>query len=57
MSKGKRYTKRFGEWDDDDDYLSHKKDNKRYDLKKEWVKEQREQKAKQKNSFFDSHDT
>jgi hypothetical protein len=56
MSKGKRYTKRFGEWDDDD-YLSHKKDNKRYDLKKEWVKEQREQKAKQKNSFFDSHDT
>ena len=42
MSKGKRY-KRFGEWDDDDDDLSYKKDGKRYDRKKERVKEQRDQ--------------
>lgn len=58
MSKmNKRYGKRFSDWDEDEsDDVSYKKDKKRYDLKKEQVKEQRYQKTKQKNSFFEPFD-
>jgi hypothetical protein len=48
--------KKFKAWDDDweygDDHV--KKDGKRYNPKKELVKQQRQQKSIRKNSFFDT---
>jgi hypothetical protein len=48
--------KKFKDWHDDDWESSNdlKKDGKRYNPKKEFVKQQREQKSQRKNSFFES---
>jgi hypothetical protein len=48
--------KKFKDWQDDEWGSSDdvKKDGKRYNPKKEFVKQQREQKSLRKNSFFDS---
>ncbi len=48
--------KKFKDWQDDEWSSSeqfYKKDGKRYDAKKELVKQQREQKSQRKNSFFE----
>jgi len=47
--------KKFKDWHDDEWGSSDdvKKDGKRYNSKKEFVKQQREQKSQRKNSFFD----
>ena len=49
--------KNFRDWQDDEWGSSEhsKKDGKRYNAKKEFVKQQREQKSQRKNSFFE-HD-
>lgn len=49
--------KKFRDWQDDEWGSSDhsKKDGKRYNAKKEFVKQQREQKSQRKNSFFE-HD-
>ena len=50
--------KKFKDWQDDEWDTSDqfgKKDGKRYNTKKEFVKQQREQKSQRKNSFFE-HD-
>lgn len=48
--------KKFKDWHDDEWEASDdiKKDGKRYNPKKEFVKQQREQKSLRKNSFFES---
>jgi hypothetical protein len=48
--------KKFKDWHDDEWGPSDdvKKDGKRYNSKKEFVKQQREQKSQRKNSFFES---
>lgn len=48
--------KKFKDWHDDEWESSDdlKKDGKRYNPKKEFVKQQREQKSLRKNSFFES---
>ena len=48
--------KKFKQWNEDWEYAEDydRKDGKRYNAKKESVKEQREQKNRQKHSFFDN---
>lgn len=51
--------KKFKDWNDDEWGSSDdlKKDGKRYNSKKEFVKQQREQKSLRKNSFFDTENS
>jgi len=47
--------KNFKEWHDDEWGTSDdvKRDGKRYNAKKEFVKQERDRKSRQKNSFFE----